>query len=139
MNTLFWIGAFVVFLIVEAATTTLVSVWFAVGALAAAVCTYLGLDTTGCVLVFLVVSAVTLALFKKFYTKNINVKHEPTNADRLIGEKGIVEGDIRPLSGEGTVKVKGNLWSAKAEEEIEKGSVVRVKRIEGVKLVVEKV
>lgn len=139
MNTVFWLGAFVAFLVVEAATTTLVSVWFAVGALVAAICTYLGLDTTGCVLVFLVVSAVTLVLFKKFYSKKINVKHEPTNADRLIGEKGVVDSDILPLSGEGTVKVKGNLWSAKAEEEIEKGSVVEVKKIEGVKLVVEKV
>lgn len=139
MNTVFWLCAFVVFLIIEAVTASLVSVWFAVGALAAAFCTYLGMDTTGCLIVFLVVSAIVLGIFKKFYNKKITTKHEPTNADRLIGEKGIVENDIEPISGVGVVKIKGNLWSAASHEPIEKGSVVEVKKIEGVKLIVEKV
>ena len=139
MNSVFWLGAFVVFLAIEALTTTLISVWFAIGALVAAVGAHFGLGKTGCVIVFLVVSAITLTIFKRFYTKKMFVKHEPTNADRLIGEKGIVDMDINPITGEGTVNVKGRLWSAKAETAIEKGNVVEVQKIEGVKLVVNKV
>lgn len=139
MNTLFWIGAMVVFLIVEAITPMLVSIWFALGSLVAAVCTYFGLGDTDSVVVFAVVSAISIVVFKKFYKKNLAPVHQPTNSDRLIGAKGIVECDIEPVKGKGTVDVQGNLWSAKAEGDIPKGSVVEVCAIEGVKLVVKEV
>ncbi len=137
MHTVFWLCAMVLFLIIEAVTPMLVSIWFALGALIAGICTYFHIGDTWCILVFTLVSAISLIIFKKFYNKNIGSKHEPTNADRLIGKMGIVEEDIEPLKGKGAVDVGGNLWSAKAEETIEKGREVEVCAIEGVKLVVK--
>lgn len=139
MNVGFWLCVMVMFIIIEASTTALVSVWFAVGALVSAVCSYCGLKERGCVLVFLIVSTIALTLFKLFYNKKMTPKHEPTNADRVVGMKGIVSTAIDPITGKGIVEVKGNLWSAKADEGIEVGSVVHVEKIEGVKLVVKKV
>lgn len=138
MDILFWIGALFVFLFVEAMTTSLVSIWFALGSLVAGICSLLGLSETGCIMVFAVVSAVSVFVFKKFYNKNISPKHEPTNADRLIGKRGIVESDIDPVIGSGSVVIDGRVWSAKAGEYIEKDSVVVIEEISGVKLVVKK-
>ena len=137
MNTIFWICAMVMFLIIEAVTPMLVSVWFALGALVAAVCSYAGLSDNTCILIFAVVSAVSVAVFKKLYGDKIKKEHTPTNADRLVGAKGVVETDIDPVMGKGTVLVQGNLWSAKAEGNIPAGSKVEVDAIEGVKLVVK--
>ena len=139
MNTVFWICAMVLFLIIEAVTPMLVSVWFALGALVAAILSYIGLDTNGCVMVFALVSAVSIALFKKLFDGRFKTKHERTNADRLIGAQGIVEGDIDPVMGKGTVVVQGNLWSAKADVNIPAGEKIEVCAIEGVKLLVKKV
>lgn len=139
MNAFFWIGIMVLFLIVEAVTPMLVSIWFALGALIAAVCSYFGLGDSACILIFAVVSAVAVAVFKRFFADKFKGKHEPTNADRLIGARGIVESDIEPVLGKGTVLVQGNLWSAKADDNIPAECEVEVCAIEGVKLVVKKV
>lgn len=138
MNAFFWIGVMVLFLIIEAATPMLISIWFALGALVAAVCSYFGMGDSGCILIFAVVSAISVVVFKKFFGDKFKEKHEPTNADRLIGAEGVVESNIEPVLGKGTVLVQGNLWSAKAKEDIPAGSRVKVSAIEGVKLVVEK-
>ena len=60
MNTVFWIIALVVFLMVEASTVTMVSLWFACGALAALIVgLFAGIGWQ--IAVFLVVSALALA------------------------------------------------------------------------------
>ena len=61
----------------------------------------------------------------------------PTNADRVIGQEGIVIKDIDLIEGKGQVKVMGQVWSAKADGNIAEGAKVRVLSMEGVKLVVE--
>lgn len=139
MSAVFWLCAMVVFLIVEAATPMLISIWFAVGSLIAGICSYAGLGDSACMLIFATVSAVSIVVFKKFYGDKFAPRHEKTNADRLIGAKGVVENDIDPIKGQGTVLVGGNLWSAKAEYSVPSGAKVEVLAIEGVKLVVKKV
>ena len=61
-DTILWLAAIVAFISVEAATTALVSVWFAVGAAAAMVVSLFTVSFGWQLLVFAVVSAVTLAL-----------------------------------------------------------------------------
>lgn len=139
MNAVFWICAMVLFLIIEAVTPMLVSIWFALGALVAAILAYMGVSTNICVLTFAIVSAISVALFQKLFGDRFRQKHERTNADRLIGSKGIVDSAIDPVMGKGTVIVQGNLWSAKAAESIPAGENVEVCAIEGVKLMVKKV
>lgn len=137
-----WIAVFIISIIVEIATVQLVSVWFAVGALAAFVSVLCGAEQLWVqLMIFVIVSFVALVvtrpLVKKLNKKN---KPEPTNADMYIGLEGVVTQDIDNLSSSGLVSVRSTVWSAKSAsgEVIRKDSRVRVLSIEGVKLCVEK-
>jgi len=61
---------------------------------------------------------------------------QKTNADRLIGREGIVIVPLNALEGKGQVKVDGQIWSAKAGEDLTAGTKIKVLSIEGVKLVI---
>ena len=134
-----WIGIMAVFIIVEMSTSALVCIWFAVGALAAVVAKLLGASLAGQVIVFVVVSALALVLTKPLIKKIKANGKTATNADMVIGKYGIVTEEITNDKFAGKVKVAGQEWSAVTEDgsEIPKNSKILVKKISGVKLVVE--
>lgn len=139
--TTFWIIAMVVFLVIEAVTVGIVSVWFAIGALFAMVTAMLGANLWVQITVFLVVSAIALYFTRPLVKKFVNNKVEPTNADMLIGKECRVVETIDNLSGTGAVYVDGKTWTARTvdEEIIPEGQLVKAERIEGVKLIVKKI
>ena len=139
--TTFWIIAMVVFLVIEAVTVGIVSVWFAIGALFAMVTAMLGANLWVQITVFLVVSAIALYFTRPLVKKFVNNKVEPTNADMLIGKECRVVETIDNLSGTGAVYVDGKTWTARTvDEEISpEGQLVKAERIEGVKLIVSKI
>lgn len=139
--TTFWIIAMVVFLVIEAVTVGIVSVWFAIGALFAMVTAMLGANLWVQITVFLVASAIALYFTRPLVKKFVNNKVEPTNADMLIGKECRVVETIDNLSGTGAVYVDGKTWTARTvdEEIIPKGQLVKAERIEGVKLIVSKI
>ena len=138
-EVIFWIVALVVFVVVEAVTVGLASIWFALGALAALICAALHAPIWLQVLWFLVISVVTLLLTRPLVRKYINSRTQATNADRVIGMRGMVREDIDNLTGLGAVYVDGKVWTARSAggETISAGLPVLVRRIEGVKLIVE--
>lgn len=136
----FWIAAIVIFIITEAVTVALVSVWFiggAVCALLAAICGASGLAQAA---VFVVVSALLLILVCPLAKKK-KPKPERLNADRLAGQTAIVTEPIDAQLDTGAVKVSGVLWTAKCPScaRIETGAHVKILRVEGAKLLVEPV
>ena len=139
--TTFWIIAMVVFLVIEAVTVGIVSVWFAIGALFAMVTAMLGANLWVQITVFLVVSAIALYFTRPLVKKFVNNKVEPTNADMLIGKECRVVETIDNLSGTGAVYVDGKTWTARTvdEEIIPEGQLVKAERLEGVKLIVSKI
>ena len=139
--SLFWLIAMVLFGVLEAVTVGLTSIWFAVGSLAALIAASLGAFALVQVIVFLVVSFVTLLLVRPLAQRYINDRKEPTNADRVIGREAVVTQAIDNLKGEGQVNVSGAVWTARSQEEapIPAGARVRVLRIEGVKVIVSPV
>ncbi|MBR5543413.1 MAG: NfeD family protein [Oscillospiraceae bacterium] len=139
MSVYFWLFAIIVFGIIEAVTVGIVSVWFAFGALCALIAAALHAAPWLQITVFLATSAVALFATRPLIKKKILLNPTPTNADALIGEAGIVEEAISNLKAEGTVKIQGKLWSARSADnsDIAQGSVVKVLKIEGVKLIVE--
>lgn len=134
-----WLAATVVFGAIEALTVGIVSIWFALGSLAALIAAALHAETWLQVTVFLAVSVIALILTRPLIKKKILLDTTPTNADMLIGEAGVVEESIDNLSGIGSVKIRGKVWSARSAngDNIDIGSVVTVSKIEGVKLIVE--
>ncbi len=137
--TIFWLAAFIVFAIGEAVTVGLVSVWFAVGALAALFATALGAGLWLQITVFLGVSALALALFKPLSSKFLKPRVSATNADRVIGSAALVTETIDNTQAKGQVKVNGQVWSARSAQDIviPAGTDVKVLRIEGIKVIVE--
>ena len=136
-----WLGLLILSLLVEGSTVALVSVWFAVGCLAAVIAALLGASFGVQVGLFLVVSGALLALLRPFLKKYISPTIQKTNVDSLIGKHCPVTEDIRDLQSQGQVQVNGMTWSARSTDgtDIPKGTVVKIERIEGVKLMVSPV
>lgn len=124
--------------VIEAVTLGLVCIWFAGGAVAAAIAAMAGVGTLVQIIVFLIASIVLLILTKPIVSKRLNNKTEKTNVDAIIRTEGIAESDISRYSS-GQVKADGKVWTAICEDgEINKGDVVVIKSIKGVTLTVEK-
>ena len=135
-----WLVLMVLLFIIEAATAGLTVIWFALGALAALIAALFGAQIWLQVLWFLVVSIATLWFTRPLALKYLNGRSVATNADRVVGMEGVVCEDIDNLAGTGAVRLEGKEWTARSEpdERIPLGATVRVKRIEGVKLIVER-
>ena len=135
-----WIIFIVAMMIIEASTTNLVSIWFAFGALGAILAKALGGGVTPQILTFVILSGLSLAIAWPFIKKYHNGKKEATNADMLIGKTGVITEDITNDKFAGKVNVSGQIWSATSEsgEDILEGAKVKIVKITGVKLVVEK-
>ena len=137
-NVYLWLGAVILFGIIEALTVGIVSIWFSIGALAALIAAALHAAPWLQITVFLVFSAAALIITRPLIKKKILLRTTPTNTDMLIGENGTVDEAIDNLTGTGSVRIAGKVWSAKSEngDVIPSGSIVTVVRIEGVKLIV---
>lgn len=133
-----WLVLVVVFLAVEAATVTMVSLWFAAGALAAMVVTLLGGALWLQATVFLIVSAIALTALRPLVRKYVTPKLTATNLDSIIGSTGLVTAGIDNVAAAGQVKLGAMVWTARSTsgEPISEGTYVRVDRIEGVKVFV---
>ena len=133
-----WLGLLILFIIVEAATVGMVSAWFAAGALAALIVTLIGAEAWLQVLVFIVVSAATLALLRPIAKKHFTPRITPTNVDALTGTTCLCVTAIDNLTATGQVKIGDIEWTARSTtgEPIAVGTQVTVDRVEGVKVYV---
>ena len=135
----FWLALLVIFLIAEAACPIhLVSVWFAVGSLAALLCDALGAPVWAQITAFVVVSGALLALLWPLARKFLNSRVTATNVDSVIGSVGLVTADIDNVESCGQVKLGGMEWTARSTsgDPIPAGTEIRVDKIEGVKVFV---
>jgi len=140
MSTILWFVALVVLLIIEGFTYALVSIWFAGGTVAALVLSLLNVNVAVQFAAFAVVSAVLLLMVRPAAKRLLPGRKARTNADRVIGQEGVVIRQIDPISGEGQVKVMGQVWSAKPEDGasvITPDSHVIITGISGVKVIVK--
>lgn len=135
MGTIFWLVLLIGFIMVEASTVSLVSSWFACGALAALIASSLGAEVWLQVVLFFGVSAVCLALLRPILKKHFTPKLVKTNVDSVIGSKGYVTAAVDNLAGAGQVKLGAMYWTARSTsgDSIPEGTLVKVDRIEGVK------
>ena len=133
-----WLVLMVIFLIAESASVMVISLWFAIGALAAMVASLCGAPVWLQALLFFVVSMSLLLtlrpLTKKYFTPRIS----RTNVDALIGKEGLVLEAVDNVNTAGRVKVDGMEWAARSEngQVLQAGERIVVNRVEGVKLFV---
>ena len=135
MDKILWLGLMVLFLVVEANTVSVVSIWFAVGALVALVASLLGGQLWLQLVLFFVVSAGLLACLRPMVKKYFKPKLTKTNVDAVIGTQGYIIDAVDNLNGKGRVKLGAVEWTARSSDgsEIAEGTLVTVDRIEGVK------
>ena len=130
--SIYWIILFLILLFIELATVNLVSIWFAIGALGAFVTAFF---TDSILIQLSVVSLfVTLPIVKKFKSKE---KIVPTNLDRVIGQIAEVTREIKP-NHYGEVEIFGTTWTASSRDPLAVGERVKVLKLDGVKLIVQR-
>lgn len=136
---IFWAAAIILFGIAEAVTAQLVSIWFVAGSVAALIAGLCNAPLIVQAVVFLAVTIFALVITRPLVKKYIRPKKEHTNADKVIGQVGIVAEDIDNIKATGQVKVDGKIWTARSIDNsvIPTGSEIIIDRIEGVKLMVK--
>ena len=134
-----WLAALIGFLILEACTSALVSVWFVGGALVSLIASLCSAPLWLQIVLFVAVSAALLMSLRPFAKKILSPVKTVTNARSNIGKIAVVTETIDNLHGKGAVKIGGIFWSARstAENVIEEGALVRIVEIEGAKVCVE--
>ena len=115
--------------------------WFGIGALLSMIVSIFApeniiLQSSVFVISSVILLLLTKPLVNKFTKKDKKIE---TNAYSIIGKKGIVIQDINNTLGVGQIKISNEVWSAKTENEaiVEKGTEIKIIRIDGVKAVVE--
>lgn len=140
MMLIIWAAAIIVFGVLEAVTAQLVSIWFVIGAIGAFVAALFDASVTVQVIIFIAVTIIALLVTRPLVKKFVHPKKQATNADRVLNQTGIVIEEINNLNATGQVKVDGKVWSAKSADDsiIEVNEQIIIKKISGVKLIVEK-
>ena len=127
MQPLIWLGILAVLLVIEAITAGLTTIWFAGGALIAAIASYVGAGVMAQILLFLCISLVLLIFTRPVAMKYFNKETIQTNANSLIGKKAVVIQDIDNLAQTGQVRINDIEWTARTADDsqkIGKGAVV---------------
>lgn len=120
MMYILWIIVMVAAVLVEAASFALLSIWFAVGALAALVAAIFGAGTGVQIGVFLGVSVILLGATRPLLKKFMPKKYIPTNGELDLGKTAVVIEKIDSMTGTGRVRLEGVDWGAVSAD----GSVI---------------
>ena len=140
-GVIIWLSLLVIFLIAEASTVMLISLWFAAGSLAALIVCLMGGSWGLQVGVALLVSNVLLLALRPLVRKYFTPKLVKTNVDSVAGSQGLVTIAIDNVSAQGQVKLGAMVWTARSTsgEPIAEGTLVKADRVEGVKVFVSPV
>lgn len=140
MESIYWLGLFIILLVVEILTMGLTTIWFGGGAFVAFVASLFGAELEIQLSLFVVVSFVLLVFTRPWAAKYLNRKTTKTNVDAIIGKTGRVTIPIDNMQAMGEVVISGQEWSARAETDditIAAGRSVCVTGVSGVKLIVK--
>lgn len=135
MYLIVWLVLMIVFLVAESQSVTMVSLWFAAGALGALIAELCGAELWLQIVIFFAVSIILLASLRPIVRKYFTPKITKTNVDSIVGQTGLVTADIDNISAQGQVKLGAMEWTARSTsgENIPQGTLVKVDKIEGVK------
>ena len=141
MEWVVWLAAFVILIGIEAATLNLCTIWFAIGALVSFFLTFTGMGRYGQVAVFFIVSCVLLIFTRPLAVRYINKNTVKTPVEGLGGKKARITEAVDNDRAAGAAVVEGQEWTARSADgsPIEKGALVEITEIQGVKLMVRKV
>jgi len=137
---LFWIILTIILALIELLTMGLSTIWFAIGCLCACFMAMLGFSLGIQVVVFFIVSILTLVLVRPFSLKYLNNRITKTNIDSMIGRKVIVNKEVNNIKETGSANIDGTTWNLRSlsGEDIAAGETVVISKVEGNRLIVER-
>lgn len=135
-----WILGIIAFIILEAVTYQLVSIWFAIGALGGMIAAFLGTNFYVQMAVFIVVSFICILCLRPLSMKFFKPRNVETNAQSLVGKEVLITSDVDNIRGLGEGKVDGKFWTVRSidNSHVLKGETAVIEKIEGVKLIVKR-
>ena len=131
-----WIIAALVFGALEIKLSGFVTLWFAVGAAAAALAGALGLGINGQLLLFTLVSVALFVSSRTIFKEAFMRSASPlkTGVEAMLGQEAVVTEAITDPHG-GTVRINGELWTARSlAGPVAEGERVTVEQVDGLKL-----
>ena len=137
---IFWLIVAGIFFIAEIATVGFLIFWLGIGAVLAMIVSFFTTNLVIQTITFVLSSIILIIFTKPILSKYINTKSPVlTNSYSLLNKRGIVVSDINGIDSIGQVKVNGDIWSAKCEDDIiiPKGTKVEILKIDGVKLIIK--
>lgn len=134
----FWLIISGIFFLIEIATTGFLVFWLGIAALFAMITSFLTNNISIQTIVFVITSCLLIPFTKPLTEKFFNKTIIKTNSYSLIDKHGIVISEINNIEATGQVKIDGEVWSAKSQNDLilNKGTEVKVINIDGVKLIV---
>ena len=140
MEPIMWLILLACFLVVAAITVGLTTIWFAGGALVAAIASGMGAGTLMQWLLFLIISLVLLIFTRPLAVRYMNKGVPKTNVNSLIGERAVVIQKINNLEQTGQVRINDIEWMARTSSDevtIPEHAIVTIEDVQGVKLIVK--
>ncbi len=133
-----WTGMALVMGIGEIFTAGFFLLPFAIGAAAAAILAWAGVNVLAQWLVFFGVSIVALAYLRRYIDRQDDDAQPRVGANRWVGANGIVLEEIDPDSGTGMVRIDNEEWRAASVHGavIPPGARIVVRSVQGARLVV---
>lgn len=139
----FWIWSILalILFVAEIFTAGFFMLPFGLGAVVAALLSYLQVSEILQTVGFIVVSTVAFALLRQLAERMTHEPPQKTGVDRLIGKHGVVTEEIVPDSSYGQVWVEREEWRADAPGEgtLPVGAAVEIYKVEGAHLVVRSI
>ena len=135
-----WILGIITFIILEAVTYQLVSIWFAIGALGGMIAAFSGVNFYVQMAVFIAVSFICILCLRPLSMKFFKPRNVETNAQSLVGKEVLITSDVDNIRGLGEGKVDGKVWTVRSidNSHVLKGETAVIEKIEGVKLIVKR-
>lgn len=135
-----WLAAIIAFIIIEACTYQIVSIWFVFGAIGGMIACLCGLEFYVQMIIFAVVSGIMLIVLRPLSMKLVKKQDFKSNVNDLVGKRVLVTEDVSNIKSCGQGKINGMVWTLRGVDDtvILKGEIVTVERVEGVKLIVRK-
>lgn len=138
-SSIVWLIILAVMIVIEIATLGLTTIWFGIGAIGAAIVSWMGYGIWVQLAVFAVLSVIAMALCRPFAVRYLNRDKEKTNVEDVVGKTVVVSKQIDNEMASGEVKLNGMEWTARSEDGrvIPENERVTVVAVEGVKLIVK--
>ncbi len=131
-----WLVVVILLAIVELATINLVSIWFVVSGCIALIISLFTQNFYIQFASFVVLGIIFLVLTKPILNKLKKAKEDSLYLERIVGMEGLVTVEIKKDK-IGEVKVDGKLWSATSDTNIPVENMIKVIRVDGIKLIVK--